>query len=143
MQQKNEEKFFVSEIIVCELVSFNCLYEEEDNFHCQPMCQQAVPECFLSIKETFSNSISLKAIDEYDQEAVTKISTVQGTFTILLVEGSSETSHFKHLSNHVFRDRNFRNTKAVRVIFIFKMFKISDSFKKCSTKFLKNFLFLR
>ena len=42
------------------------------------MCQQAVPRFFLSIKETFSNSISLEAIDEYDQGAVTKISTVLG-----------------------------------------------------------------
>ena len=47
-----------------------------------------------------------------------------GTFTVLLVERSSETGLFRHLSNHVFRVRNFGNTKAVRVIFFFKMFKI-------------------
>ena len=33
MQQKSEKKFFVSEIMVSELVSFNCPYEEVDTFH--------------------------------------------------------------------------------------------------------------
>ena len=47
-----------------------------------------------------------------------------GTFTMLLVEWSSETGPFRHLSNHVFRVRNFGNTKSMRVIFLFKIFKI-------------------
>ena len=47
-----------------------------------------------------------------------------GTFTMLLVEWSSETGLFRHLSNHVFRVRNFGNTKSMRVIFLFKIFKI-------------------
>ena len=38
MQQKTEKTFFVSEIIASELVSLNCLYEEQDTFHPQPMC---------------------------------------------------------------------------------------------------------
>ena len=38
MQQKLEEKFFVSDIIASELVSLNCPYEEQDTFHQQPMC---------------------------------------------------------------------------------------------------------
>ena len=38
MQQKTEKTFFVSEIIASELVSLNCLYEEQDTFHRQPMC---------------------------------------------------------------------------------------------------------
>ena len=38
MQQKIQKKFFVSEIIASELVSLNCLYEEQDTFHWQPMC---------------------------------------------------------------------------------------------------------
>ena len=88
MQQKIEKKFFVSEIIVCGMVSFSCLYEEEGTFHRQPMCQQAVPRYFLTIKETFSNAIFLEAIDEYDQGAATKISKVLGNvyhFTALRV----------------------------------------------------------
>ena len=40
-----------------------------------------------------------------------------GTFTMLLVEGSSETALFRHLSNHVFGVCNVGNTKAARVIF--------------------------
>ena len=35
---KIQKKFFVSEIIASELVSLNCLYEEEDTCHRQPMC---------------------------------------------------------------------------------------------------------
>ena len=38
MQQKIEKKFFVSEIIAYELVSLNCLSEEEDTFHQQATC---------------------------------------------------------------------------------------------------------
>ena len=45
-------------------------------------------------------------------------------FTMLLVEGSSKTELFKRLSNHVFEDINFGNAKPMRVIFLFKMFKI-------------------
>ena len=36
-----------------------------------------------------------------------------GPFTILFVEGSSETGRFRHLSNHVFRVRNFANAKYI------------------------------
>ena len=77
MQQKIQKNFFVSEIKY-ELVSLNCPYKEHDSFHRQPMCQQAVPRIFMSMKETFSKSISLEAIDECDQGVVTKISTVLG-----------------------------------------------------------------
>ena len=38
MQQKIEKRIFVSEVIASELVSLNCPYEEQDNFHRQPMC---------------------------------------------------------------------------------------------------------
>ena len=78
MQQKIQKKFFVSEIIKYELVSLNCPNEEDNTFRQQPMCQQAVPRFFMSIKETFSKSTSLEAIDECDQGVVTKISTVLG-----------------------------------------------------------------
>ena len=45
--------------------------------------------------------------------------------TILLAVGSCETGLFRHLSNSVFGDRNFENTKFMSVIFFFlKMFKI-------------------
>ena len=64
-----------------------------------------------------------------------------GTFTMLLVEASSETGLFRHLSNHVFRVRNFGNTKAVRIIFCSKMFKIESRFQKCSQKLREIFCF--
>ena len=78
MQQKIQKSFFVSEIIASELVSLNCLYEETDTFRRQPMCYKAVPRFCMSIRETFSNSISLAVIDEYDKGAVMQISTVLG-----------------------------------------------------------------
>ena len=31
--KKGEKKFFVSQIIASELLSLNCLYEEQDTFH--------------------------------------------------------------------------------------------------------------
>ena len=38
MEQQISQKFLVSEIITSELVSLNCLYEEQDAFHRQAMC---------------------------------------------------------------------------------------------------------
>ena len=46
------------------------------------------------------------------------------TFTMLIVEKYSEMGLFRHLSNDVFRVRNFGNTKAMRAMFFFKTFKI-------------------
>ena len=62
-----------------------------------------------------------------------------GTFTMLLVEESSETLLCRHLSNHVFGVRNFGNTKAMRAIFLFERFKISARFKRSSKKLRKTF----
>ena len=77
----------------------------------------------MSTRETFSNTISLAIIDVYDQGAAMWISIV-GTFTMLLVEASSETELFKHLSDYVLAVRNLENTKSMIAIFLFKMFKI-------------------
>ena len=77
----------------------------------------------MSTRETFSNTISLAMIDVYDQGAAMWISIV-GTFTMLLVEASSETELFKHLSDYVLAVRNLENTKSMIAIFLFKMFKI-------------------
>ena len=46
-----------------------------------------------------------------------------GMFAMLLVEGSSKTELFRHLSNHVLEVINFGNTKPMMVIFLFKTFK--------------------
>ena len=58
MEPKTPKKFFVSEIIVSDLVSLNFSYEEQDTF--------------------------------------------------------------RHISDHVFGVSNFKNTKSMRVIFLFK-----------------------
>ena len=64
------------------------------------------------------------------------------TFTMFLVEGSSETWLFRHLSNHVFGVRNFGNTKAARVIFFFsKCSKFSLDFKNAAKNWEKLFSF--
>ena len=81
------------------------------------MSQQAVSKLSISIREVFSNSVPLNVINNYHQGAVKRISTEFGPFPMLLFKGSSETGIFRHLSNHVFRVRNFANTKSMRVIF--------------------------
>ena len=40
------------------------------------MCYEAVPRFGMSINETFSNSIDLAVINEYDKGAMMQISTV-------------------------------------------------------------------
>ena len=76
----------------------------------------------MSIRETFSNITSLPVTNESDKGALIK--QCLGTFTILLVEASSETGVARHLSDYVFGVRNFENKKSRRVPFYFKMFKI-------------------
>ena len=49
MQRKVEKKYFVSEIIVSELVELNCLYIEEIPCHRQSMCKQIVLRFFIEL----------------------------------------------------------------------------------------------
>ena len=65
----------------------------------------------MSIRETFSNSISFTVINKYNKGAVMQISTVFGQFTMLLVQRCSETGLFKHLFNDDFGIRNLGNAK--------------------------------
>ena len=62
------------------------------------------------------------------------------TFTMLLFEGSSETGLFRHLYDNVFGVRNFGNTKSIRVIFCFKIFKFNLDFKNEAKKWIKVFV---
>ena len=57
-----------------------------------------------------------------------------GMFTMLLVDGSSETGLFRHLSDHVFGGLNFGNTKSMRVIFFPKYLKFILDFKNEAKK---------
>ena len=64
-----------------------------------------------------------------------------GTFTVLLVEGSTETEIFRDFSRHVFGVRNFGNAESMRVIFFLKIFKIWARFQKSCKKLRKPFIF--
>ena len=64
-----------------------------------------------------------------------------GTFTMLLVEGSSGTGLFRHLHDYVFRVRNFGQTKSMTVIFSFEIFKIYSRCQKGARNSEKAFCF--
>ena len=61
--------------------------------------------------------------------------------TMLLFEGSSETGLFRHLSNYVFRVRNFGNTKSMRIIFVPKCSKFNLDIKNVKNNWEKKFCF--
>ena len=85
--------------------------------------------------------ISMPVTKEYDQGPVIQIYTVLWHFTMSLLQGSSETSLFIDLSNHVSWVRNFGNTKAVKVIFCSKCSKLILDFKNAAKIFKKLFSF--
>ena len=64
-----------------------------------------------------------------------------GMLTMLLVEASSQTALFRHLSDYVFGVRNFENTKAMRVIFFSKRSKFQLDFRKATKNREKVFCF--
>ena len=96
----------------------------------------------MSKRATFSNSIDLAVNINMIKVMWCRFEQCLGTFTMLLVEGSSEKGLFRHLSNHVFRVCNFGNEKAVCVIFFSKIFKTYIRFQKCSKKCWKVYCFL-
>ena len=64
-----------------------------------------------------------------------------GMFTMVLVEGFSQTQLFRHLSDHVFGVRNFGNTKWKTVIFFSKCLKVIVALKNAAKKWGKVFIF--
>ena len=66
------------------------------------MCEQTVLKFYISLRDTFHNSVFLTVISKYDKGAVMQISTMLQTVYYVFVKGSSETGVFKHLSKHVF-----------------------------------------
>ena len=64
-----------------------------------------------------------------------------GPFIMYLVEESSESGLFRHLSNHAFWSCKFKNISAMRVIFFWKIFKIESKFRKCKKILESKFLF--
>ena len=93
------------------------------------------------IRETLSNSI-------YWQQSISIIKTLWcgyqmslGRFTMFVVERSSETGLFRHLSNNISRVRNFLNTKVWRLSFDAKYLKFNLDFKKEAKNSEKVFCF--
>ena len=62
-----------------------------------------------------------------------------GSFTMLLIEGSSEMGLFRHLSNQVLPSPYFRIYISYEGHLFFKIYKILNRFQKCSKKFTKSF----
>ena len=60
------------------------------------------------------------------------------SFTILLVEGSSETVLFTRVSNHIFRSREVRKYINFKGHLFLKIFKIEFKFRKYKKKKSKN-----
>ena len=60
-------------------------------------------------------------------------------FTTLIVQGSSETRTFRHLSNHVFRIPSGQKYISFEVIFFLKMLKIEYQFPKGKKKIENTF----
>ena len=71
----------------------------------------------MSIRETFSNTISLPVTNGYDKDAVMQIWTVFGHVYDIACRSISATGLFGHLSDYVFGVRNFENRKSMSVIF--------------------------
>ena len=86
----------------------------------------------MSIRETFTNSIPFAVINEYDKGALMQISTMLGHVNHIAYGSICELDIFTHLSDYVFRVRNFENTKSMRVTFFWKMVKIKSRLQKCS-----------
>ena len=96
------------------------------------MCQQAVTRFRMSIRETFSNTISSPVTNEYDKGSVMEISTVFENIDHIPIEASSEAALFRHLSDYVFRVRNFGNTISMRVISVSKCSIFNLDFKNAA-----------
>ena len=73
----------------------------------------------MSITETFSNSIDLEMINEYDQDAVMQFSTVFEHVYNVACRRILWNGTFQNLSDHVFVVRNFWNKNSMSVIFCF------------------------
>ena len=105
------------------------------------MFYQGVPRFGMSLREAFPNKISCQSPMNMVNVLWCRFRQCLATFTILLLKASSDTGIFRHLSDYGFGVRNFKNTKFMRVNFLFKMFKIYSRFKKCRKKLRKKFFF--
>ena len=66
-----------------------------------------------------------------------------GHFNMFTLHKCSDTWPFRHLSNHTFCSHYFWNISAMRLIYFFKVCKISCRFQKCRKMLRKYFQFFR
>ena len=95
----------------------------------------------MSIRDTFSKSIVCQWSINIIKVLWCRFEKCLRVFTMLLVDGSSETWLFRHLPNHVFGVRHFGNTKSMSVIFCFKIVKFKLDFKIEQKTWEKGFCF--
>ena len=67
------------------------------------MFQQTIIRSEISLREKFTNSISLRVKQKHEKSALMQISAVFGPLSMLTVEQGSKKWLFAHLFNHVFR----------------------------------------
>ena len=101
------------------------------------------PKISMSIRETFSNSIDLSVINEYDKGAVMQIWTVLAHVYHLLVEGWYEMGSFKTFIWPRFRSPYFRKYKIYPGQLFFRNIWNLLRISKIQQKIEKRFLFLR
>ena len=77
--EENLEQFSVSEIIVFELVAVNSHYYQENSCHRQSIRQETVLRFQTSLRETFTNSISLRVMRKHEKSVVVMILALFGT----------------------------------------------------------------
>ena len=80
MEQEIQKKFFVFQIITCELRVANSGNMEQHTCHRRSICQETPLRFHLTLGETFSKSTSLRMMKKHDKTALIKISQVFETF---------------------------------------------------------------
>ena len=100
MQQKTEKKFFHVDISASDLAALNSQLRRK---YFWPAVNEVLRFC-LSLRETFSKLIVFTVINKYGKSGFIQISALFSIIYLLLVEGSSETRLFRHLSNNVLRN---------------------------------------
>ena len=93
-------------------------------------CKKKMEKLFFVSKRIASFKKTVLVIGS---QGVNKMSFEQyfSPFTMLLVEGSSETGLLRLLSNDIFWSLKFKKTSGRTVIFFEKMFKTEFKFRKC------------
>ena len=95
----------------------------------------------MSITETFSNSIDLPMIKEYDKSVVMHIWAVLGHVYHVACRRVLWNTIYRHLSDHVFGVGNFGNATSIRVIFYSKCSKFKLNLKNAPKNCEKDFCF--